>query len=85
MIELLKEPEKETINNYETIRSVLKDADYHSDSTIKENVFAKRFLFIVQVNSIKLIDERAENKSPFKLYLVDLDFYMTEQEILVFK
>lgn len=86
MIEHLKEAEKETIKNYEAIRSVLKDADFHSDSIIKENVFAKRFLFIVQVDNIKLADgNKAENKSPFKLYLVDLDFYMTEQEMLVFK
>lgn len=86
MIEHLKEAEKETIKNYEAIRSVLKDADFYSDSIIKENVFDKRFLFIVQVDNIKLVDGiRAENKSPFKLYLVDLDFYMSEHEMLVFK
>ena len=57
-------------------KDVTKSKEQKEDE-IKGKVFAKKFLGILQINQI---DQNRENKSPFKLYLVELDFYMNQDE-----
>ena len=50
------------------------------DEEIKGKVFANKFLGLVQIDQIFIY----ENQSPFKLYLVNLDYYMGQHEQFLF-
>lgn len=84
MIDELRRSETQTMELYEAIR---KDETYDitSAENLKNQLFSKKFYLIVKVDRIRLeAFETVANRSWFKIYLVELDFYldMESQEFL---
>lgn len=81
LIDELKKGQHEALKYYETIKNELKIDKMASDEEIDRNVmarlFEKQFMFLYLDN--KKYNYRNWN-SPFKLYLVVLDFYLNKHE-----
>lgn len=83
MIKMLSQTQSDVFEQLELVKDKLKSKKI---GKICANVFAKRFPILVQVNSYQedfSINKRPEglNSSPFKLYLVVLDFYINQSDI----
>lgn len=86
LIAEIKKGQEAALNYFETIKADLKVDQLESDEEIDQNLMAK--LFETQFMFLILDTDDCEIKirnSPFKLYLIVLDFYLNEQERELFK
>lgn len=86
LIEKLTEAQNEFLKHLETIKDQL-DPDEESEERVRETLFAKRYPILIQFDEY---DETFEGKqktfyrgnpSPFRLYLIELDFYILESDM----
>lgn len=94
LIERVKEVQVDAFKRYEEIKEHLKfsqddtKTQEEQEEEIKRKLFANKFLGLIRVDQIVNFDgekyTKSNNESPFKLYLVELDFYMDQGEQLYF-
>lgn len=85
IIDYLNSLREEQINEIECIQTKLMkhcEANRETNKKITEQedlerkLFANKFAFILEVNEMRKGYRRIENKSPSKIYLIILDFYL---------
>lgn len=81
MIKYLQDAQKKTMQDFELIKNDLKLGKDESESTdeddlVMSRLFANRYHFVVKICENKENKSKIHKYSPFKLLIVDLDFYL---------
>lgn len=82
MIDQLRRAETQTMELYEAIRKDETSTKYDvtSAENLRKQLFSNKFYLIVKVDRIRLeAFETVANRSWFKIYLVELDFYLDRE------
>ena len=79
LINEIKKFQEEALNNYDKIKEELAITgklanDKEIDQNLMSRLFEKQFMFFI-------LDERKNNNSVFKMYLVVLDFFLNNNEL----
>lgn len=88
MLAKVNEAQGAAFKRYEQIKDQIKisidgiKSQEDREEEIKRKVFANKFIFLIRVD--KIHENSLDNRSPFKLYLVELDYYMDKYELLYF-
>lgn len=79
MIDELKKGQEAALKNYEKIKNEIKvdklASEEEFDRSVVSRLFEKQFMFLLLDNKYE-----SKNNSPFKLYLIVLDFYLNKHE-----
>ena len=79
MIKKISEAQVDALKRLEVIKNDIKSS---------EKVFANHFMFLIQINSFrqsKHSEKTSENKSVFKLVLIETFFFINESQMLILK
>ena len=76
LIKFLRDAQKKTFEDYESIKNELKLAKNGTDEyDVMAKLFAKRFHFIIEIDNTNT-KSKVKRFSVFKLIVIDLDFYL---------
>lgn len=82
MIDELRRAETQTMEYYESIRKDIKSIKRENRTVekLKKQLFANKYFFIIRVDRIRLeAFEAVANRSWFKIYLFELNFYLDQE------